>query len=64
MGCKDASDYIGSPLTKLQQQVQILKPLCVHVVGFSTGWVRGCVWIRALYFIHVYICGDGKDGVF
>ena len=20
--------------------------------------------IRALYFIHVYLCGDGKDGVF
>ena len=26
---------------------------------FSTGWIRGCVRIRALYFMHVYICGDG-----
>ena len=48
-------------MTKLQQQAQILKPLCVHAVGFSVGWVRGCVRIRALYFIHayMYICGDG-----
>ena len=49
----------GSALTKLQQPAQILKPLCVHVVGFSIGWVKGCVRIRALYFIHVYISGDG-----
>ena len=26
---------------------------------FSTGWIRGCVVIRALYFMHVYLCGDG-----
>ena len=45
----------GSLLTKLQQQAQILKPLCVHAVAFSVGWVRGCVRIMALYFIHVYI---------
>ena len=44
---------------KLQQQAQILKPLCVHSVSFSMGWVRGCVRIRALYFIPVYICEDG-----
>ena len=45
----------GSPLTKLQHQVQILEPLCA-CVGFSTGWVRGCVRIRALYFIQrVYL---------
>ena len=49
----------GSPLTKLQQQAQMLKPLCVHAVGFSMSLVGGCVRIRALYFMHVYICGDG-----
>ena len=26
---------------------------------FSTGWIRGCVRIRALYFMHVYLRGDG-----
>ena len=31
----------------------------MHAVGFSTSWVRGCVRIWALCFIHVYICGDG-----
>ena len=25
----------------------------------STGWIRGCVRIRVLYFMHVYLCGDG-----
>ena len=34
-------------MTKLQQQPQIPKPLCVHAVGFSTGW--DCVRIRDLY---------------
>ena len=26
---------------------------------FSTGWNWGCVRIRSLYFMHVYLCGDG-----
>ena len=51
--------------TKLQHQAQLIKPLYVHAVGFSMGWVRGCVRIRALYFIHVYIYMKmGKDEVF
>ena len=25
----------------LTVRAQILKPLCVHAVGFSTGWIRG-----------------------
>ena len=58
---KNAFDYAmeGSPFTKLQQQAQILKPLCACCRFFSMGWVRGCVRIRALYFIHMYICRDG-----
>ena len=57
MGCKSGME--GSPLTKLQQKAQILKLLCVHAVDFSTAWVRGCVRIRALYFVQVYVFGDG-----
>ena len=32
----------------------------MDAVGFSTGWVRGCDRMRALYHIHLYICGDGQ----
>ena len=46
---------------KLQQQSEILKPLYVHAVGFSTGWIRGCVRIRA--FTRVYMVEMNKDGV-
>ena len=28
----------------------------MHAVGFSTGWVRDCVRVRAL---DMYVCGDG-----
>ena len=53
---------MGMGHTKLQHQSEILKPLCVHAVGFSTGWIRGCVRIRA--FTRVYMVEMDKDGVF
>ena len=34
----------------------------MHAVGFSTGWVRSCVRIRALYTC-IYVEMD-KDEVF
>ena len=46
-------------MTRLQQEAQILKPLCVHAMGFSMGWIRSCVKKRALYIIPMYISGDG-----
>ena len=49
----------GTFMTSMGDEVATASPdtktsLCA-CLGFSMGWVRGCVRIRALYFIHVYI---------
>ena len=54
----------GFLLTKYATASSDTKTSLVYAVGFSTGWVRDCVWIRALYYIRVIYVEMEKDGVY
>ena len=63
MGCKDVLDQAveGSPVTRLQQYAQILKPLCVHALFAGSG----AVLRKGLYTLYPCIYTEmDKDGVF
>ena len=57
MGCKDVFGRLTCDLvTTVSSDTNTSLCACCR---FSMGWIRGCVRIRVLYFMHVYLCGDG-----